>query len=87
MERVLARAMRAARKERGEGKLSDRNARVLASFQAHQLSQKPFRPLQEKGSAKSYYYVWKQLLCFATRVHYGTLKDPRDRPLASLSER
>ncbi|OLL25279.1 hypothetical protein NEOLI_004890, partial [Neolecta irregularis DAH-3] len=73
IDRLLNKSLKSARHERGKGKLTFANARILNTFQSGTMSQKPFKVLQNEDTARSYFAIWKKLICFIYRIQCNNL--------------
>jgi len=51
--------------------LSQRDAKLLNTFRAAEMSQKPMQPLQTSKARTQYIMTWQKLVCYFVRVTSG----------------
>jgi len=72
VERVLRKAMAAMRDSHSDTqRLSRRDAKLLNTFRAAEMSQKPMQPLQTGKARTRYIATWQKLVCYFARVTSG----------------
>jgi len=72
VERVLRKAMAAMRDSQSDAqRLSRRDAKLLNTFRAAEMSQKPMQPLQTRKGRTRYIATWQKLVCYFARVASG----------------
>ncbi len=72
VERVLRKAMAAMRDGHSNAQwLSRRNTKLLNTFRAAEMSQKPMQPLQTGKARNRYIMTWQKLVCYFARVTLG----------------
>jgi len=72
VEQVLRKAMAAMRDSHSDAqRLSRRDAKLLNTFRAAEMSQKPMQPLQTGKARTRYIATWQKLVCYFARVTSG----------------
>jgi len=86
VERVLHKAMAAMRDSHSDAqRLSRRDAKLLNTFRAAEMSQKPMQPPQTGQARTRYIATWQKLVCFARITSAQCLREdlfcPTETPL------
>ena len=72
VERVLRKAMTAMQDSQSDAqRLSWRDTKLLNTFRAAEMSQKPMQPLQTRKARTRYIVTWQKLVCYFARVASG----------------